>query len=262
VSLTPQQIDGRLAASLSTIEDLWADMLAPPAKRPGSGTRGSGVLLPDDSESAADTPRLVDVVDHRHRIALVLNAWCRAVIEDHDVTHGIPHGLDVPGMVGFLRRWSHLMAEHEAAEVMLDELESCADTVRRYAEPQRRTWIALGPCPLVYTHPDTGDAQTCPGQVRSDEDDAEWATCNRCQTRAVASWWEREMFPGLELAEERALTTAEVVTLAHKQFGMMLTKQAVWQWVSRGELHPIDRDAKPHQFLMRHVVRSLARKAS
>ena len=74
---TAQQIEGRLTAALSTIETTWDRMLTPPSSKPGPRTKGTGVNLPDDSEEADDTPRLVQLVDARREVTLCLRSWCQ-----------------------------------------------------------------------------------------------------------------------------------------------------------------------------------------
>lgn len=228
--LTPQQIEGRLVAALATVRGLWDDMIPTPTVRLGRTSRG-GALLDDTATDDHDMPRIVRVIEARHEVTAVLNAWCRAVIEDHRVQHGIPGGHDVPGMCGFLTRWSHLMAEHEAAEVLLEEVADCAAKVRRHAEPQRPEGLRLGACPLVWQHPDTADDQSCPGRLHGTDDG--WIRCDACGTLAVAAWWEEQMW-----GEQGApmMTAEQLVTWLHRQYGLVVQPATVRQWVRRGDL--------------------------
>ena len=237
---TPQQIENRTVAALGTIEALWEKMLTPPSPRPGPRSRSGGALLDDDSEADDDTPRLVLLVDVRASVNAVLNGWCRVVIEDHDVEHGIPGGLDVPAMCAFLRRWSHLMAEHEAAEDMLEEVDRCAKLCTVFAPPSQHAptdWapsprtMKLGACPLVWQDPQTADDRQCPGTLRGDEDG--WVSCDSCGTRAVMGWWEQQLYGEDGLAP---MTLDGVRTYLHREHGIRLTRRGLQSWVDRGHL--------------------------
>ncbi len=257
--LTAQQIEGRLVSSLATIRDLWDEMLTPPANRPGN-KGGGGVLLDDHAESDADTPRMIRIVDTRHTVTATLNAWCRVAVEDHDVEHHIPGGHDVPGMCDFLTRWAYLLAEHDAARDLLDEVSIARAKVERIARPQRQEGLRLGACPLTWQEPETATDKACPGRLVGDEEG--WVTCSRCGTRAVAGWWEAHM-TGEDRGdiETRTVTVAEIVELARSQFGQRIQPAAVWQWVNRNRLSPVDPDAKPHRFRTKDVVVLLMRRA-
>lgn len=237
---TPQQIEGRLLASLATIAAAWDDMLEPPARRPGQRVNGTGAALPDDADATGDTPRAVQVIDARRDVIAIMRSWCQVTVETHNVTHGIPSGQDVPGMAGFLARWSYLLAEHDAALDLLDEIETARATVEKWAPPQNerprdwkpRPWtIRLGACPLTWQDPETADDKPCPGRLVGHEDG--WITCNTCGTRAVPTWWEEKTY-----GEGGApmMTAAQLVTWLHRQYGMVVQKATIRQWVTRGYL--------------------------
>ena len=239
-TLTPQQIEGRLLAALSTIEATWDAMLTPPAPRMGTPTNGTGVSLPDDSDGTEDTPRTVQVMDARLDVIACLRSWCQVVVEDHDVEHGIPSGKDAPGMARFLTRWSYLLAEHEAALDLLEEVCAACATVEKWAPPQHHppaTWapplrtMKLGSCPLTWQDPDTAEDHPCPGQLRGDEEG--WVTCNGCGTRAVMGWWEQQL---AEDMRPHLMTLDEVRVYLHRQHGMRLTRRALRAWVERDHL--------------------------
>lgn len=271
--LTAQQIEGRLISALATIRDLWAEMIAPPTVRLGRSPSGGGGSLADDAEvatastlldaalaSAPDIDRTLQVVEIRSAATTALNGWCRTIVQDHDVEHGIPSGMDVPAMCAFLHRWAYLAAEHDAARDMLDELTKVAAAVERIARPQRQEGLRLGACPLTWREPETAEDKPCPGRLVGDEEG--WVTCDRCGTRAVAGWWEAHM-TGEDRGdiETRTVTVAEIVDLARSQFGQRIQPAAVWQWVNRNRLSPVDADAKPHRFRTKDVVVLLMRRA-
>lgn len=289
--LTPTQIENRLTASLSTISTLWDEMLAPliepaawrpkggqttapkatkPGEWPARPTRGrqghapAGALRDDDDASNADMPRTDQVISIRTEVMRTLRSWCQVVVEDHDVEHGIPSGVDVPGMVAFLERWAPRMAEHQAGADLLDELDDCATAVRRCARPDRDTSMYLGECPTIHTDPDSGEGVQCRGSVRTLDpsqsryptEDAE-ARCKRCGTTAVVTWWDQQMNPdstrGGEGWADRTLTADEVVTLARTDYGRPLTRAAIRKWVSREWLDPVGDDV-PHRYRLGDVV--------
>ena len=255
--------EGRIVKALYGITDLWDEMLLPTARRTGS--RSGGVLLDDTDDSAADTPRTIQVIDIRLAVMHALRGWCQVIVEDHNVHHGIPNGTDVPGMVTFLLRWRTQLADHDAADTILEELRDCHTAVRNCARPYRRTSMSLGPCPLTTQHPDTSDKAPCTGTVRTCEGDAEaesWAQCTVCRERGVAAWWERQMFPEVteDQQQDRTVTAQEIVTLAHKDFGRAITQQAVWQWTHRRTLPPVDPKARPLRYRLDDVMVVLARK--
>lgn len=245
--LTPQQIEGRLTAALITIAASWDDMLVvPPAARPGRRTNGTGVTLDDKAEASDDTPRAVQVIDARAPIAAVLNSWCRVVVQDHDVEHGIPSGTDVPDMARFLSRWAYLMAEHEAAEDLLEEIQAARSVVERWAPPKQHPpagWrprprtMRLGGCPLTWQDPEDAADKPCPGTLRGDEDG--WVRCDKCGTAAVMGWWEQQVHgeDGLPL-----MTLDGVRAYLHRAHGLRLTTRALRAWVERGQLHATDKD--------------------
>jgi len=271
--LTPAQVEDRLVTALGDIVEHWDAMLTPPTKRPGA-TGGGGVLLPDDAEAskartvlegqlmaAPDLPRITQVVDVRAAATTTLNGWCRAVIEDHTATLGIPGGYDVPGMCAFLIRWAPRIADDAGPSlVMLEEVQAVASAVHALAEPAGRGALRLGACPLTWQDPSTSDDLPCPGRLTGDEEG--WITCSRCGTRAVADWWEARI-AGHGDAEpvERTVTASEIVELARSEFGQRIKPDAVWQWVRRNRLSPVDVDTKPHRYPLRDVVVLLMRKA-
>lgn len=244
--LTPQQIEGRLTSALATIEAAWDRMLTPPTRRPGQRTNGTGITLDDDSEATDDTPRVVQLVDARREVTLCLRSWCQVTVEDHNVEHGIPSGADVPGMARFLSRWSFLLAEHEAAADLLDEVTAARVKVEKWAPPHQHPpadWrpplrtMKLGACPLTWQDPETAEDKPCPGSLRGDE--FGWVTCDKCGTQAVMGWWEQQlsedMRPGL-------MTLDEVRVYLHRMHGMRLTTRALRAWVERDLLVHSDKN--------------------
>lgn len=241
--LSPGKIEHRCTEALAEIEAAWDQMLTPASVVMGS--KGGGVLLDDDDESSADTPAHIVAIDVRREVGEMLNGWCRVVVDDNDVEHGIPDGVNVPAMCVFLRRWALLMSTHEAAYDMLDEVVTCARKVRHIVNPPRHTSIKLGPCPLTWQDPDTAEDRPCTGTVRTSSkvSDQTEATCTACGTSAVAKYWEDRM---LDTSDTAPLTAADAVPWLHRHYGKVVQRATIRQWVSRDALRAIPREDGDH----------------
>lgn len=282
-----QALEQRITQALITIRREWDAMLpvGAPGRSPGGPGRAVGIAgdnTPPEYDSQgrpywrsdhADTNLDIDptttLVALRRAVLDSLNGWTRVIMNDRPVTKALPDGLSVPSMCDFLARHAQWMSGHEAALDMASEVADLARECSRYGPPPivekaiPRTYT-IGSCPLDIGE---GERSTCSGRVIAypeftDHDADPWAQCSRCGERAVASVWEKWMFPeAVEgAARDRPLTIGEVVTLAHREFGKPVTKRAIWHWVSRGQLEPIDRSAKPHTFRLGDVVDFLAAK--
>ena len=161
---------------------------------------------------------------------------------------------EVVKLAGFLTRWSHRAVERSDRDLLLDDVQTCASVVTRCAQPQRKDWMSLGPCPLEYEHPESGQLEQCPGEVRSYGDDAEgesWATCTACGQEAVASWWEGKMF-GPE--RDAPLTTEEAITFVHRTSGRTVKRTTLQMWVNRGDLASCGKDDQGRRLSTREAI--------
>lgn len=249
---------------------------------------GGAVFWLADHSDARDVDVTTRLVSVRRDVQDRVNSWSRVVAEDRPVTKALPDGTDVRGMCDFLERHARWMSGHDAAPDMADELEVLVASIAGIVTPEMsqdeylRTKPAerllIGHCTEEREREDL-QIKPCRGRVFAypegengvDEHDPDdpWAMCERCGSRAVVSVWLRWFFPEvvaeMERAEagalrDRALGMSDVISLAKREFGKPVTQQAIWQWVSRGELHPIDRTTKPHTFRLGDVVDLLARK--
>lgn len=249
-------LEARLRSSLSSVVSLWDDMITPPARSTSPAASGDGAILDDDSESTADMPRVVVVVETRMHVSRCLASWAGSVAAEHRVRHGLPDVHDGKELGEFLLRWSSRLVERPDVEELLDDVRTCESLVTRCARPQRKTWLSLGPCPLQYEHPDTGQMERCPGEVRSsgstDEVEGQsWATCSACGQRAVASWWEEQMFGG---STSEPLTTDQVITFVHRVYGRVVKRTAIQMWVARGDLASCGKDDQGRRLYDRAAV--------
>lgn len=227
-----------LLTALGTIRDHWDALLIP--------TSGGGQGIGKASDPVTATDRRVSL---RHEVTLCLNGWARIIVEDRDLTHRLPLGTDTLGLIELLERWARWFSGHEAAQDAADELTTWANEVRATAAPTRREWVALGPCPLEVEA--GGDRTVCAGSVRA-YPNAD-PTCQRCGTTAVASWWERVMFPDSEASD--LVTAAELVLVLHKAFGGTPVKpSAIRQWIKRGVIESSGTDDKGRTLFSREAV--------
>lgn len=283
-----QILEQRITDALVTIRRDHGLLLPtrPAGSMPGLKRSASLIKHADDSERGDDIDMLTRRIDASHHVTVMVNGWVRLAAEDFDITETLPDGFDVVAMCTFLERWAQRCSWHAAAEDMVQELEDQVAIIRQYVpelvriedyrpQPTRRL---IGRCTEEVEHEDE-TISACAGRVfaypdgdgsGTDEHDVNdpWATCERCGSRAVTSVWQKWMFPevaeqasdAVEKMRDRVLSVDEVLNLAHREFGKPAKRAALWHWVSRGQLEPIDRDAKPHTFRLGDVIDFLAAK--
>lgn len=242
------QMEGNLVRQLKRISDMWDDMLLPRGAAPaGTGTSAKGATLEDAHEYATlsdrvaaelapapDVPRIDQVADVRRSVTLTLNGWCRTIVEDHNVHHGIPDGMDVPGMCTFLERWRAQVADHEAAHDILDEIEAGANAVQRIARPGGgRTGLLLGAC-----RQHLGEGVECGTEVRVEPYHLEqrhgMVRCRGCGTEDTTEGWLLRI-----VGTEGPFTTAQLIPLLHRRLGIRATSEQIRQWVARDIIKPL-----------------------
>jgi hypothetical protein len=240
------EIEKQLLNGLNRLASHWAALLMPSSSGGAPGGRSSDTIT---------------AIDHRvslaHDVTLGLNGWCRVVVEDRGLTHWLPLGTDVPGMILFLERHARWLSGHEAGQDAADEVADWSRKVQSAVAPIRRDWMPLGTCPLEVEV--GGVLGVCGGQVRAyPEQDPR---CMDCGTEAVASWWERVMFPDAEVAE--MVTADELVLVLHRAFGGTPVKPStIRQWIKRGVIVASGRDEKGRTLYDRGaVVYAVARRA-
>jgi hypothetical protein len=151
------------------------------------------------------------------------------VITERDLHTEHLSGFDVVAMADLLMRHSEWLGEHEAAAIVVWELEASARDLRGIAAPPRRDWMSLGICPLIIEG--EGEPVGCTGTIRAYPEADPY--CDSCGTVAVVSWWEKMQFPELdELA--RLVTAPELVAFVHRQFGQRIQEPTIRKWVERG----------------------------
>ena len=242
--LTPAQIAGRMTAALATITSLWPDMLTPASSSRHGGT---APILSDDDESDADTPRTLRVVAVRQEVNWQVRGWAQVLIEDHNLDDRTPDGHDTLGLCAYLRKHVDLMSTHEANLDALQELEDCADAVTNVVFGHKRPRLALGACTIT----------ACDGTVRDagqDDDGHQIARCTHCGTTAGVRWWAEQM----RMPVRDTLTGAELIVLAHQQYGRRLTPSAIKMAVKRQMLTPLP-NTRPQEFTTAQCIGYLTR---
>ena len=148
-------------------------------------------------------------------------------MRDRELTARLPLGNDTLGLIVLLERHALWLSSHEAGADAAVEIAEWAREVKRTATPERREWMPLGVCPLEVERDST---LACGGQVRAyPERDPH---CTDCGTEAVATWWERVMFPDCETT--RLITSDEIVLVVHREFGKPVKAATIRQWIRRG----------------------------
>ena len=223
-------LEEQILRALADIRKHWHALLpdAPGAIRPTRAAARRLYTLPDDDESGADLPRLDVTVDLRREVTLALNGWARVIVEDRALTKVIPNGADTLGLVAFLERHAQWFSGHEAAPEAADELTGWAEEVRAAAEPRKRDWVILGPCPFVI------EERFCPGRVRSAIHDGAWAHCSEHGEEAITEWWEQVL--GIDTLPKDLIGPKEVADLLAQRLFIRVTHRTVLNWTKGGRL--------------------------
>ena len=243
--------------SLAAITTQWDAMLEPTTSGGTGGSQSARITADDHADTEADIDRTTRIVSLRRFTVDVLNGWSRVVMEDRPVTSALPDGSSAPSMVEFLQGHAQWMSGHDAAQDCADELTDVAKRITALVRPQRREWMALGSCPVEQEFDAEKGPEVCGGQVRAfpraeDREGEVMATCRRCGTEAVASWWERQMFTDPELRQW--LTDAELVPFLHSTFGIVVKEATIRQWVKREVLRPSGKDDHGRRLFNREAV--------
>ena len=205
-----------------------------------------GLLAPKGAPDT-DTRRIDKTISLRRYVQDILNATARLVIEERPVKHGIPSGVDVPGMAAFIARHAEWLGEHDTADEAREELVDLAHRCHLVASPPRRESMSIGNCPLEQPAGDEAVLTECGGDVRvrltgDDQDGEAYAACNRCGEVAVASWWAERMFVDGEGSP--LVTIGELVAVIAYRLKIVVTHEQIRQWKSRGKIEASGADNK------------------
>jgi hypothetical protein len=218
---TTAQTEGALLAALKTIRDNWAALIEPSA---GSGSGGA--------KSADSITGLDRRVSLRHEVTLCLNGWSRLVVEELDLTEGLPLGTNAPGLVALLIEHVRWFSGHEASCDALSEIEACAADVRKAAAAVRAEWVHIGYCPTI------DDDMICWGDVKAwpNAEPALAPFCQRCGRVEYVDEWERVM------RLDAPLTHDGLLDFIRETFGREVNRATLRTWQHRRVLPTIGVD--------------------
>lgn len=215
----------------------WVHMLPDnaPAQRMGRTAPTALIVHEDDHDPAEDDLDPHTLLMHRRRNAVeVLNSWCRAVMDDRNITNPatLPLGNDAPGMCSFIERHADWIGWQDYATDCRDELDDIARQVGAYSNPWRREFHRVGACPFVV---EGGGFCTGTVRVQIGADETE-ATCSECEQTAPIEWWEEVM--GVVVHVEAVRATALAAILADR-LKVTVTERTIRNWCRDGRLSPL-----------------------
>lgn len=195
--------------ALNTIRNCWDEMLPDSPRQVTTGTIGRTDSKP--------LPIPVHTLDVRAQALARLASWCLLVIEDQDL-HPRLDGLDAVGMARFLDTHADYLASHPAAEDVVDELGESARKIDRVVDR---------PGPLEFV----GRCEVCGGDLRARDKSA--ALCRDCGASVDAAATREQL---TREAEDRLMTAAELVAIAHRLWDEPVTHVRISRWVKSGQL--------------------------
>lgn len=213
--------------ALRGLETLWVDVEASGVlKGAHGGTRGrSGHPLPIDP----------DATDWRGRVKACLIGWCKVLEEDWQVS--LDDAQDTVGWLAGKVRYhaDRILAHPEHADQLVADLCGWDEDGRRHEgliAEGRRLMGRGGAKPLTILC-DCGD------RVRVETDPDADMTCRTCGETGVWAWWRRRLAP----ETEAHMTGAQVVAWLRTSHRITIEEATLRQWVSRGKLVPLQREA-------------------
>ena len=202
-----------LLTALGTIRDNWAALVVPSS---GGGDGGG-------SKSADSITALDRRVSLRHEVNLCLKGWARVIVDERELTEGLPLGWDTLGLATFLGEWARWFSGHEAADDALAEIEGFASDVHKAASASRAEWVHIGYCPTI------DDGLVCWGDVRAwpNAEPALAPFCQRCGRVEYVDGWERIMKLGQPVTHEK------ILEFIREEFGREVSRSTLRTWLSR-----------------------------
>lgn len=209
---TTAETERALVSALGTIREHWAALIEPSS---GGGSNGA---------KSADTITGLDrTVSLRHEVTLTLNGWARVVVEELDLTEGLPLGTDTLGLAALLLEHARWFSGHEAAGDALHEIEKCSSDVHRAAAASRAEWVHIGYCTRL------DDGLICWGDVKAwpNADPPLAPFCQRCGDVRYVDEWERSM------RAHGPLTHESLIDFIREEFGREINRTTLRVWLHR-----------------------------
>lgn len=210
----------RVSDRLKELAQLWVDLLTP-TRSAGGGKRAPGSERPQALGSEAREARTA--------IRRLLTTWCGVLVDDF--------GVAVPGpavevrVARLLAHLPRLLADPRHAEQLIHDVDMAWAEGRRRAYPAAPQGHHIGDCPVGTP------AGPCGGPVRAvvgEFDEAGWAECRTCKTKAVIEWWLALMPP--EQHEWLPMKALRWHLTLHS--GRQIAEQTIRNWASPTARNP------------------------
>lgn len=276
------ELERRLEYSLREVLQYWPATLTP--------SRAGGSVA---STAPGSRPPISDgLIKQRAEVLLLLSDVARQVFDRRRLSRRLPDD-DVPDLVEFLRRHVEWIAEQPDAVQLVSAVARARAIARSMAEPDREREQSLGRCPLIVEEWVTlrrsqapkepvedveqlrdgvelrqiGEIvdkalapRECGGTVRTMPDQVTDAECDKCGTVATVDWWET-VIVGVDEAKT-LLTSDELVTFLHRNYGKVVKRETIRTWQHRGWLTAQGRDDKGRTLYSRGDVPYLQRRGA
>ena len=227
--MSDTDLTSRILKALGSILMCWEDTLEPVRRAPG----GHATVA-----AFAPLPVSAHILDVRAQTRARMAGACRMVIDERDLHTEHLSGFDVIAMADLIDRHAEWLAQHQAAAVVVSELEASASELRAISAPHRKEWQSLGTCPLTIEV--EGEHVGCTGTIRAYPDADPY--CDGCRVEAVVAWWEREQFPEMGVMH-RLVTAPELITFIHQQIGRRVAAVTIRQWLNKGIIESPSKDS-------------------
>lgn len=200
---------------LDTIARNWAALL--------NVTAGGGE--PGGERNPSRPPVPVDILSLREEVRAMLAGWCLLVIEERELP-GRVDGNDVLAMCTYLHNHAHWLAEHEAAEALVEELTTWARRVNGAANPPDPRGVKVGDCPECSTAVHWAT-------------DAPYATCRACGYSGDLDTWMQVLGLDAWISDRQA-----ALLLSLSIPGRVVNAALVRKWAERGKLTRHEREGR------------------
>ena len=209
----------RIRNALLTITRCWPHMLPTAPAATITGTIGRHA-------TGSRPPVAAHVLDARSQALSRLAGWTLVVLDDRGLNARVD-GHDALAMAKLLKTHADWLADHEASEDVLSELEDSARRCQAIAEPHAALKFA-------------GSCDVCGGDLMSD---GRIARCRGCKQVVDG---ETQVERVRAAVRDRLMTAAELITLS-PQVGKRLHRFQFDRWVKAGKIasHATNLDGKP-----------------
>ena len=269
-----QVLEDRIRANAASIRRNWPHMFpdSAPGRRIGGGSRSAGILgdtsppditdtqgrpswSADHTDTAGDVDAMTRLVSLRRHVTECLNATCRVIIEDRDITNTatIPNGMDTTAMCAFIERHAQWLGPQDYAQDIADELEDLAASVAAVADPPKRERYFLGRCPFVKVEREGRDLTSCTGRVYVQIGAWAEAGCDECEQVGPVAWWEQvlTLTPTWWVA-----SGPQLARILAQRLAVTVDERTIRRWRASGRITAIEAFG-PQPYAPRYDVRAV-----